>query len=176
MKSRVLIGLGLILAIAAVAAHLATSHQVTKLTATVLAADTAGTDTGAPLAALKSYVQGHGGTHASFTLVGAYNRANAAAQAAANQQTASSQVYAAAQAACAGTADSITQARCNAQYLSQHLVAGQAPTNVTAPVLSSYQYNLTSAPVTLDLAGLLELMAFASILAGLVLLRRRHDG
>ncbi len=128
----------------------------------IIQADSTGTDTTTSLASLKAFVRGHMGASVSFTLQAAYDRAQAAAQAAAAASNASAQVYADAQRACGGKSDSITQARCNQQYLSSHLPNVPAPAAVAAPALSSYQYQLKAPLWTPDAAGALFLGALLS--------------
>lgn len=124
---------------------------------------------------LGQFVKSHMGTSVSFTLNGSYNRAQTASQAAASAQASNSNIYAAAQAACSGKTDSLTQARCNEAYLQAHLPAA-TPTPAPAPKLSAYQYNFKAPFWTPDLAGALllgALIAFALLLLSLLKPRRR---
>jgi beta-glucosidase/6-phospho-beta-glucosidase/beta-galactosidase len=86
----------------------------------IVAQDQAGASTDAAQAALAAYVKSHLGASVSYTLNGAYTRAEAAAKAAASATAANSQIYADAQKTCSGKSDSITQAKCNQDYLAKH--------------------------------------------------------
>ena len=173
MKTRLLLLLGIILLIAGFAVRLGNTHQATKLANAVVATDNAGTDPTSQLATLKSYVHAHMGAHAKFTLQAGYERAVASAKTAAAAQATNSQIYAAAQAACGGKTDSITQAKCNEQYLSQHLVNLPAQAPVSAPILSAYQYDLSAPFWTADTAGWLWAAALVALLAGFIGLIKR---
>ena len=114
------------------------------------------------LADLQTFVHTHMGSSVSFTLTGSYNQALKASQAAAAAQSSNANVYAAAQAACSGKTDSITQAKCNQQYLQTHLQS-QSSTPVAAPKQSDYQFRLKSPFWTPDLAGSLLLGAALAV-------------
>lgn len=142
----------------------------------VIQADTAGQDTKVALESLKGFVATHMGARADFTLQASYDRAQAAAQAAANAQAANSKIYADAQRVCGTKADSITLAHCNQDYLAKHLVTMTSPTPVTAPRLADYQYKLRSPFWTPDIAGALFLGGVAAlgfVAFGLARSRRR---
>ena len=128
------------------------THSARDAADKIVRADTAGGTVAADLAALKDYVKIHMGASVSFTLKSAYDRAQAATIAA-SKSNSNSQIYADAQKACSGKSDSIVLARCNQQYLAQHLASAPAPVVVPAPVLSDYQYNLVAPFWTPDLAG-----------------------
>jgi hypothetical protein len=134
----------------------------------IIKQDAAGADTAAAVAALRDYAKAHMGADASFTLAGAYARAQAAAKAA------NSQIYADAQRACSGKSDSITQARCNQDYLAKHLANVPLPTPVPEPKPADYQYHITAPLWTPDLAGALLLGAAAALGLTLATLRRRR--
>lgn len=142
--------------------------QADKLVATDNAAGNAAQE----LTDLKSYVKGHMGAAVSFTLQASYDRAAAAAKAAAAASAANSQIYADAQRLCSGKSDSITQARCNQDYLSKHLVNVAPAGPITEPKLSDYQYNLRAPFWTPDLAGALLLGAVAALVFVTVMLVR----
>ncbi len=130
-------------------------------------ADTAGADTAADVASLKTYSASHMGASVKFALKGAYARAQAAAEAAATAQAAASaansQIYAEAQRQCSGKSDSITQAKCNQAYLSAHLASvPAAPASVPAPKESDFQYDLKAPFWTPDLAGALLIGALVA--------------
>jgi hypothetical protein len=151
------------------------AHAAQAKVSQILAADAASADTTTALASLKAYVAGHMGTSVSFTLNGAYARAQAAATAATNAANANANVYAAAQAACSGKTDSITQAECNQRYLDQHLVNEPSPTATAAPQLASYQYHLRAPLWSPDLPGVLYLAAAGLIALAIVSGRRRRQ-
>jgi hypothetical protein len=140
----------------------------------IIKQDAAGADTAAAVAALRDYAKAHMGADASFTLAGAYARAQAAAKAAAAASAANSQIYADAQRACSGKSDSITQARCNQDYLAKHLANVPLPTPVPEPKPADYQYHITAPLWTPDLAGALLLGAAAALGLTLATLRRRR--
>ncbi|MBW4061706.1 hypothetical protein HJC99_04015 [Candidatus Saccharibacteria bacterium] len=168
MKYRLLIGLAAILAVTGIYVRSTNAHHAATLATALVASDNAAADTTASLASLKTYVHSHTGAHASFTLQASYNRVVAEAQAAAAATATNSQIYTAAQAACGGKTDSITQAKCNAQFLSQHLVNVPASAPVSPPLLSNYQYKLTSPLWTPDPAGWLLLGSLVVLVVGSV--------
>ena len=135
--------------------------------------DASGKATPASVASLKDFVGQHMGSSVSFTLKSGYDRAQAAAQTSASSTNAASQVYADAQRVCSGKSDSITQARCNQAYISQHLSTAPAPAPVTAPKLSDYMYAFAAPAWTPDLAGALLLGAVAAIIFGLFIGRSK---
>lgn len=142
----------------------------------IITADNAGQDTTAALAQLKTYVKDHSDTQVGFTLTAAYQRAQAAAAAQAAATAGNAQVYADAQKACSGHTDSITQAKCNEQYLAAHLQALPAPSPVVAPKSADFQYDLHGPVWTPDGAGLSFAGAVvAAVLAiiGIAMGRRR---
>ena len=107
----------------------------------------------APLRAeLKSFVASHMGISVKLTLHDSYARAQAAAQAATSVSATNSQIYTDAQHACAGKSDSVTQAKCNQDYLSKHLTNVAPATPVPEPKLADYQYNFQSPLWSPDLA------------------------
>jgi hypothetical protein len=137
--------------------------------------DVAGTaDLSPSINSLKAYVQAHMGASVNFTLTGAYDRALAQYQAQA--QPSQSQIYADAQKACAGKSDSVTQAKCNAQYLQTHLSTAPTPTPQPEPRVSAFTYNLRAPIWTPDLPGALLLGAVVALLFSLggLMRRRRH--
>jgi hypothetical protein len=129
--------------------------------------DSAGSDTSGAIENLKAYVLGHMGASTNFTLQVSYDRAVAQAKAAATASSNSSKVYADAQRACSGHTDSITQARCNQEYIAHHLAA---------PQLSSYQYHFRAPLWTPDLAGAFVLGGLAALVLGLVPFPARRTG
>jgi hypothetical protein len=132
------------------------------------------TNTSPEFTNLQTFVHNHMGSSLSFTLTGSYTRAQQAAQAAAAAQNSNANIYAAAQAACSGKTDSLTQARCNQAYLQAHL-KDQATGPVTQPNLADYQYHLKSPLWTPDLAGSLLLgAALAILLLVFTSFTRRH--
>lgn len=127
-----------------------------------------------PTQQLKAFVAAHTGASVSYILRGSYDRAVTAANAAAQTQSATSQVYADAQRACSGKSDSITQARCNQEYLNSHLSQAAPPAAVAQPKLSDYTVTLHAPLWTADLAGALFLGAGAALIMAVVTGRRRH--
>ncbi|HEX3082533.1 MAG TPA: hypothetical protein VHQ86_04730 [Candidatus Saccharimonadia bacterium] len=162
-----------LLAVAGFGIRTASGRSAHSQATKIVSADTAGTDTKAAIADLKTFAQNHMGASVSFTLQGSYDRANAAAQAAAAASTSTSQVYADAQKACASKSDSLVQAHCNQAYLAAHLPAATAPATVLAPKLSDYQYKIKAPLWSPDLAGALLLGAVVALGFGLVAGRRR---
>jgi uncharacterized iron-regulated membrane protein len=150
------------------------AHEAQTRADAIVDQDLAGQDTTASVAAIKDYVKTHTGAAASFTLTGAYDRDEAAYKASnAGSQT---QIYADAQKACAGKSDSITQAKCNAEYLQNHLSTAPTGSPQPEPQISKYVYNLHSPLWTPDLPGALMLGAVLALLFGLggLFARRRH--
>jgi hypothetical protein len=123
---------------------------------------------------LKSYVDTHMGASVTYILKGSYDHAVAAANTAAQAQTATSQIYADAQKACSGKSDSITQAKCNQNYLNSHLTTAAPPAPVAQPKQSDYTVTLHSPLWTADLAGAVFLGAGAALLMAVFTRRRRH--
>jgi multisubunit Na+/H+ antiporter MnhF subunit len=138
----------------------------------IVAGDAAGTDIAAEITSLQLYARTHLGVDVAFTLNGAYTRAQAAARTAAAASAANSQIYADAQRACAGKTDSITQARCNQDYLDKHLTNSPQPAPVIEPKVSDYRYTIHSPFWTTDLAGALLLGAIAAFVLAIVLTAR----
>jgi hypothetical protein len=134
--------------------------------------DTAGGTVGTQLTDLKNYTKSHVGASVKFTLNGSYNRALAQAQAAtAAQSSASSALYAAAQRACSGHTDSITQANCNTAYIQAHETAvNLAP--IPTPKLTDYQYSFNSPFWAPDLAGAFFLGAAVALVFSLFMEQR----
>lgn len=137
--------------------------------ATITDQDRRGADTKDALTDLKTYAATHLGATITVTLSGSYERAQAQATAPA---TTNAQVYAAAQAACAGKSNAVTQARCNQDYVSKHLVPTGSP--APAPKLADYQKTYKSPWWTPDLAGALFLGAAAALLAAVFIRRRGY--
>ena len=142
--------------------------------ATIVQNDQTGATDQLANADLENFVKSHVGATVTYTLTGSYNRAQAAAQAAAAAQTASNNVYAQAQQACSGKTDSITQARCNAQYLANHQPPSPAPSPVPTPKLADYKHTLRSPIWTADLAGAVFLGALLSLILGLFVFKGRR--
>jgi hypothetical protein len=163
MLKRIWISLAGLLIVAGIIVAYRNYQEANRLAAAVTTADAAAVDTTASLVALKTYVATHMGAAASLTLTGSYARAQEAARAQAAAQAANSQVYAQAQAACAGKSDSITQAKCVQSYLAQHVVSQPNPTPVVEPVLANYQYRYRAPLWTPDLAGGLMLAGAAVV-------------
>jgi ABC-type phosphate/phosphonate transport system substrate-binding protein len=164
----------IVLAAAGLLYRASSSHSARTQANQIVSADTAGTDTATQIASLKSYVGSHMGSSIRFSLAGSYNRAVAAAQAAASAGNNYSQIYADAQKACSSKSDSLVQAHCNQAYLAAHLASAPSVAPVVMPVLASYQYNLVAPLWTPDLAGALLLGALVALILGLVIPRRKR--
>jgi len=136
--------------------------------AQVVSLDASGADAAAALAQLRSYAASHTGAGVTLTLAGSYSRAQTAAKAAAAASAANSQIYAAAQAACSGKSDSISQARCNQDYLAKHLVNLPAAAPVVQPQPADYRYELASPFWAPDLAGACFLGAAAALVVPII--------
>ncbi|MDB5178196.1 MAG: hypothetical protein JWN01_139 [Patescibacteria group bacterium] len=167
MSKRILfIVAALILATAGFYARAQNTRVARAQAAQIVQQDSAGSDTSAAIAGLKQYFKTHLSTSVGLTLNGAYTRALAAARAAASTSVTNAQIYADAQRACGGKSDSITQARCNQDYLSKHLVNVPPPTPVKEPKLSDYQYFFSSPVWAPDLPGALLLGSAAAFILG----------
>jgi hypothetical protein len=129
----------------------------------IVAQDVNGADVAASLADLKDFVGSHMGASVNLTLDGSFKRAQAVAQAAANASAINSQVYADAQRICGGKSDSITQARCNQTYVSQHLAQVPVAPPAPEPKLADYQRDFKSPVWAPDLAGALFAGAFVTM-------------
>jgi Flp pilus assembly protein TadG len=140
----------------------------------IIAQDQAGAATDAAQASLTAYVKSHMGSSVTYTLNGSYTRAEATAKAAATATTGNSQIYADAQKACSGKSDSITQAKCNQDYLAKHLVNVPAPSPVAPPKPADYQRNLQAPIWTPDITGALWLGAAAALVFALLSFRGRR--
>jgi hypothetical protein len=164
MTKRMLFGLAAIVLVVASLYSLSKSQSEAKqLVDQVQSDDTAGTSAASDIVNLQDYVSTHMGSSVTYTLTGSYNRAVTAAQSAAAAQTNNNGVYAAAQAACSGKTDSITQAKCNQAYLSTHLTNMPSPAPVYEPKLADYQHSLKSPAWTPDLTGSLILGVLVAI-------------
>ncbi len=122
---------------------------------------------------IKQYSANHMGADATFELTASYNRDLATAQAAAAGGSAEGSVYAAAQAACAGKADSIVQAKCVTSYVSAHAAPASGPQAPTLPVRTSYRYSYHAPVWTPDLPGISFLAAAASLITVISMLAMR---
>jgi hypothetical protein len=172
MSKRVLTGLAVALVALGLLLVYQDSRTAAHKAAAAVAADAASQDVSASLADLKAYVAAHMGTSRTVTLSGSYARAQAASTAAAQAASnASAQVYADAQRACGGKTDSITQARCNQQYIAAHLTTA-TPTPVPEPKLADYQHRLTSPVWTPSLAGVVLAGALVAAVLALISSRR----
>lgn len=146
-------------------AHQSSAH---KLAQAVAAKDVAGADAAPALATLKAYTSKHMETAETVMLDGSYKRAAAAAIAAGNPGS-NGAVYAAAQAACGGHSDSITQAKCVQAYVASNSTSGANPQAVAAPNLADYTKSFPSPSWTPDSAGLCLLGAVIAAAAALYL-------
>lgn len=160
MTKPILAIVGLLLLGAGIWLAVANQSQAKAQVAAIIAKDNSGQDTAADLSALKTYAASHTNGSATVTLVAAYERAQAQAKAQAEAGSASAKLYGAAQQACAGRTDSITQARCVADYVSKRLVAAPVPSQIPAPKASDYTFTYSSPMWAPDGAG-------ASLLGGI---------
>jgi hypothetical protein len=176
-KRMLFLGAGTVLLVTSLFVQASSAKTAKSQVAQIVQTDASGGDTAASITSLKAYVLAHMGSTVTFTLNGAYTRAQAAAQAASSSQPTTANIYADAQKACSGKTDSITQARCNQAYLQSHQPAATpTPSSVPTPKLADYSYNLRSPLWTPDLAGALLLGAVAALGLGFTLARsdRRH--
>lgn len=173
MKARYFLGIAVIAFVVGIWQIALHQHTAATLAAKITTDDTAGVDTTADQQALADYVKVHMTTSRSVMLTASYNRAVQAAQAAANPASNGS-VYAAAQASCAGHADSLVQARCVQAYVGSHSTAGANPQPAATPSKADYTKTFTAPGWTADSAGIPLLVALAAMAlsAYLIVLRR----
>lgn len=145
------------------------------MVASILKADLASAPTEATLGALGAFVRTHINASVDVTLTGAYARAQGKAKADAQAASINAQLYIAAQKACSGRTDSVTQSRCVQDYVSKRLSGAPPATQVVAPQLADFTYRFASPVWTTDFAGLLFLGAFA-LFAGVVVLQFSRKG
>jgi hypothetical protein len=136
-------------------------HDAAALANTILVKDTNSLDTAADQATLKAYTAKHMGSSQTVVLTAGYNRAVAAAQAAANPQS-NGRVYVEAQAACSSHANSIVQSQCVTNYVSSHTTTGANPAAVAPPNKADYTKVFVSPRWSHDLAGILLFGALVS--------------
>jgi len=144
-----------------------------ELVTTIEAGDQQGLATTTEQQTLQQYTHDHMAVSETVFLAGSYNRAVAAAQAAANPAS-NGQVYAEAQAACASHADSITQANCVLAYVAAHSTPSTDPQAVVQPSKAAYTKTFTAPSWTADSAGIAFLTMLVAVAMGgyLKLLRR----
>jgi len=173
MKARYFFGIAVITFAIGIWQVALNQRTATTLATKITADDTAGLDTTTDQQVLTRYVSAHMATSRSVVLIASYNRAEQAAQAAANPASNGS-VYAAAQASCAGHADSLVQARCVQAYLAAHSSAGANPQPAATPSKADYTKTFSAPGWTADSAGIPLLIALASMAlsAYLIVLRR----
>lgn len=141
--------------------------------AEIVTLDQDGKSTAEAEADLTRYAATHTGASVTLTLSGSFARASAAAKAAATAPAAqpSSQIYAEAQAACAGRGNSIAQAKCNQDYLASRAgstTPAATPAPVVAPKAADYERVFKSPQWTTDLAGSLLLGAALALVTGVI--------
>lgn len=170
--TRILTILGILFLFGSAFSVRAQNHNTAVLRAsTVVAADRAGEPIAPLLESLKKYVRTHTGSSVVLSLPGSYSRALSAAQAS-GQPTATGALYAEAQAACAGKADSVRQAKCVQEFVSARLVTTPEQPTVLPPNPEDYVIRLKAPAIAPDLATLLWFVAFASALTALGLFLR----
>ena len=165
MKPQYLFGCALIAGVFGVFQAISHQHHANQLTAVITAADQNGQDTAGPQQVLKTYVHRHMAVSETVFLSGSYGRAAQAAQSEANPAS-NGQVYAQAQAACAGHADSITQANCVQSYVASHATASANPQAVTQPTKAAFTKKFTAPSWTADSAGIGFAIMLVAIAAG----------
>lgn len=148
-----------------VAFALSHQHQANHLAAVITAADQGGQDTAGAQQTLSAYVHHHMGVSETVFLEGSYDRAVQAAQGASNPSS-NGQVYADAQAACAGHADSITQANCVQAYVAAHAAPSTNPQAVAQPTKMAFTKKFTGPSWTADTTGVAFLVMLATIAMG----------
>jgi hypothetical protein len=145
-------------------------RSAVSLRDSIVQKDLAASPVSADIKQLTDFVHTHMRADVDFELAGSYERALAAAQPAV-----SGEVYAQAQAACAGRNDSITQARCVTDFVSRRLPA--APPAQPMPDRAKFTYAIHSPLWAADLAGLSFLMSVVSMVsAGAIKLIRPAKG
>jgi hypothetical protein len=118
--------------------------------------DQAGKNVETDLIKLRVYVASHMKTNVKFVLTGSYDRALAAAKA---QSSASSAVYAAAQASCDKRGvDSIRQSQCVAAYIAAN--SSGTATDVKLPDIAKYTYHYVGPAWSFDVAGIILILGF----------------
>ena len=173
MKARYFLGIAVIAFVIGIWQVVAHQQHAGILAAKITTDDTAGLDTTADQQALATYVSTHMATSRTVLLVGSYNRAVQAAQAAANPASNGS-VYAAAQAACASHANSLVQANCVQAYLAAHSSTGTNPQPAATPTKAAYTKSFTAPGWTADSAGIPLLVALTAMaLSGYLITLRR---
>jgi hypothetical protein len=173
MNKRILFVLAIVLAAAGFYFQAQAAKVADTKKAQIVQADVAGDATDASIDDLKEYAKMHMGASASFTLSGSYDRAAKAATASTAQPD-TGQIYADAQRACSGKTDSVTQARCNQQYIQAHTSSLPSPSPVPQPKLAEYQHRVSAPLWTPDITGVLFLGALASAGAGLFAIWRQR--
>jgi hypothetical protein len=171
MKSRPLFVTAAIVGLIGIGLLVAQQHKAQTLASAIVSKDQSGLDTTADQQRLKTYASTHMGATTTVFLQGSYARAAQAAQAATNPAS-GGQVYAAAQAACAGKSDSIVQARCVTAYVNSHSQPAANPQPVAMPLQADYTKTFTAPTFTFDLAGLLLALCGLLVAAGFIVRRR----
>jgi hypothetical protein len=173
MTKQILAIVGLLLLGSGIGLAVANQKGAQTRAAAIVAQDNQGQDTGEAVSALKSYAATHINGGATVTLTAAFQRTQAQAKVQAEAASASAKLYSAAQQACSGHTDSITQARCVQDYVSKRLVAAPAPSQVPAPKVSDFTFAYQSPLWTPDAAGACLLGGIAALMmVGLMSIRR----
>lgn len=150
MKKRYLLILAVLAFLFGVIQLARNSNNAIALKNQVLARDAAGQNATTELEDLNKFVKSHMNASITFTRESAYHQAVANAN---PKPAVSGEVYAKAQAACAGRSDSVTQARCVTDYLARNAPTTQAQP-AALPNVEDYTVSLVSPRYTTDLAGL----------------------
>lgn len=141
----------------------------------IVTADQVGEPTAQLLASLKNYVALHTGSSVILNMGGSYSRAVAAAEASAQAQVGTGQLYAEGQQKCAGKANSIVQARCVQDYVSSRLKALAIPVAIAPPNQNDYKLTFKSPLFAFDTATLLLVLAMFLVLASILTKLRRKN-
>jgi len=175
MTKRILVIVGLLLLGLGGWLVLSNQKDAQAQAAAIVAKDNSGQAVDVEQSTLKNYAATHTGGGVTVTLTAAFQRAQAQARVQSDAAASNAKLYSAAQQACSGRTDSITQARCVQDYVSKRLVAAPAPTQVAAPKASDFVFAYGSPLWTPDSAGACLLGGVAAMLmVGFMIIRRRQ--
>lgn len=161
-----------VLAVAAFGGQLVVYRDHAKsLAGDVVAKDKQSLDTTAEQAALKSYTGTHMLTGQTVFLQASFDRAVAGATAAANPAS-NGQVYAQAQAACAGQKNAVMQTHCVADYVQNHAAPSANPQAMAQPQRADFTKKFASPPWTPDGSGAAAVAAIVLLASAVSVWRR----
>lgn len=151
------------------------STTLRSLVEVVIAMDSSGKDTASPLKSARDYAAGHMSAPIRIILQASYERAVEKAKAAVTPPVNNAEVYAQAQRVCGTKTDSVTQARCNQNYIASRLAPAETPSPAELPKISDYTYDLKPPLWTSDVAGVSFVLSAVLLFAGLAktLVRRK---